>query len=259
MKNIKKPAMQVENAFDQSGSSPPPVQKPDTSELKARAGLMPYQARLRRLKKSGDGFKANCPFHRDHNPSLSVYRSGSEWHFKCFGSGCASGGDVIAFVMKNDGLTFSEAVQRIADECLSTKKKPTSAMRLSDDGAPRLPQEQKIAFDPQHASAALAKHQTALDYLATRGISKDAAIRRGLGFFDFPGVGPCIAVSYPGGHVKFRATEPQDKGKKWRALGSPNDCLYGIDSVPTSATTITSNCPTVVSELCAISHSEKLD
>jgi DNA primase len=36
------------------------------------------------LKKSGRGYIALCPFHDDHNPSLSVYtgRTGT-WQFKC--------------------------------------------------------------------------------------------------------------------------------------------------------------------------------
>ncbi len=260
MTKAEKLARQTENAYQDSGGSPPPVQKQDTSDLKARAGLTPYRSRIPSLKKSGKEYKARCPFHRDHNPSLSVYRSGSEWHFKCFGSGCSSGGDVIEFVMKLDGLEFPDALRRIADECLATEKKgPSSATRSSDEGPPPPPQEQGIAFDPQKASTALAKNQTALHYLATRGISKDAALRRGLGLFAFPGLGPCIAVAYPEGHVKFRAIEPEDKDKKWRALGKPNDCLYGIESVDTSSSANPSKLLIVESELDQITASEHLD
>jgi hypothetical protein len=162
--------------------------------------------------------------------------------------------------MKLDGLEFPATLQRIADECLDTRKKePTLVTRLSEEVPPPPPQEQKIAFDPQKASTALAINQIALDYLATRGISKDAAIHRGLGFFDFPGLGPCIAISYPEGHGKFRAIEPQHKEKKWRALGSPNNCLYGVESIDTSTSANPSRLLIVESELDQITASEHLD
>ncbi len=47
------------------------------------------------LKPSGDIFIGLCPFHDDHNPSLSVTREG---YFKCFG--CNKRGSVIDLCMK---------------------------------------------------------------------------------------------------------------------------------------------------------------
>ena len=62
------------------------------------------------LKKTGSSYIGLCPFHNEKTPSFSV--SPRRGIFKCFG--CGEGGDVIGFVMKNENLTFYEAVSRLA-------------------------------------------------------------------------------------------------------------------------------------------------
>ena len=54
--------------------------------------------------------KGLCPFHDEKSPSFHVEGRGL---FHCFG--CGVGGDVIAFVQRTDGLSFAEAVERLAD------------------------------------------------------------------------------------------------------------------------------------------------
>lgn len=40
---------------------------------------------LRKFKKSGVGYMACCPFHKDHNPSFSIAKDKPLWN--CFGCG----------------------------------------------------------------------------------------------------------------------------------------------------------------------------
>ena len=54
--------------------------------------------------------KALCPFHPDKNPSLSISENKGLWH--CFV--CGFGGDIFTFVMKAEGMLFSEAVKIMA-------------------------------------------------------------------------------------------------------------------------------------------------
>jgi DNA primase len=64
------------------------------------------------LKGAGGGQKKGlCPFHDEKTPSFHV--TPSRGYFHCFG--CQTGGDVIAFVMKIDHLTFMETIERLAE------------------------------------------------------------------------------------------------------------------------------------------------
>jgi DNA primase len=64
-----------------------------------------------RLKKTGTRYSGLCPFHTEKTPSFSVnpdYRI-----FICFG--CGEKGSVFDFVMKIEGMTFSEALRSVAE------------------------------------------------------------------------------------------------------------------------------------------------
>ena len=64
------------------------------------------------LKSAGGGQKKGlCPFHDEKTPSFHV--TPNRGYFHCFG--CQTGGDVIAFVMKMNHLTFTETIERLAE------------------------------------------------------------------------------------------------------------------------------------------------
>jgi len=69
------------------------------------------------LKGAGGGQKKGlCPFHDEKTPSFHV--TPSRGYFHCFG--CQTGGDVIAFMMKIDHLTFTETITFSRENWLST-------------------------------------------------------------------------------------------------------------------------------------------
>src|SRR5438128_7795473 len=65
------------------------------------------------LKGAGSAFKGLCPFHSEKTPSFSVHREKQIFH--CFG--CGAGGDVFAFVMLAEKVSFPEAVRIVAEKC----------------------------------------------------------------------------------------------------------------------------------------------
>lgn len=71
------------------------------------AGLIGADVALKRAGKAQTGC---CPFHGERTPSFNVY----EKHFHCFG--CGEHGNAFDFVRKNDGVSFPEAVRRLAAE-----------------------------------------------------------------------------------------------------------------------------------------------
>ena len=63
------------------------------------------------LKKKGREMVGLCPFHDDHKPSMNV--NSVKQIFKCFA--CGAGGDVLKFVQMRENLTFSQAIERLAE------------------------------------------------------------------------------------------------------------------------------------------------
>ncbi|WP_241503884.1 CHC2 zinc finger domain-containing protein [Ferruginivarius sediminum] len=73
------------------------------------AGLVGGVVKLRR---HGRRYWGLCPFHAEKTPSFSVMPD--KGFYYCFG--CGAGGDAIAFVRAIEGLSFSEAVERLTGE-----------------------------------------------------------------------------------------------------------------------------------------------
>ena len=63
------------------------------------------------LSRAGRSFKARCPFHQERTPSFIVTPERGTFH--CFG--CGAGGDVFAFLMKMESLSFTEAAEKLAE------------------------------------------------------------------------------------------------------------------------------------------------
>ena len=63
-------------------------------------------------RKSGRNFVAPCPFHAERTPSFVVFPDRGSW--RCFGA-CATGGDVFAFVMRIEGLSYPNALKLMAE------------------------------------------------------------------------------------------------------------------------------------------------
>ena len=83
-------------------------------EIKARTDLADLIASYGiAVKSAGASKKACCPFHHEKTPSFNINESKGFYH--CFG--CGESGDAIKFVQKMEGLTFVEAVKKLADAC----------------------------------------------------------------------------------------------------------------------------------------------
>src|SRR5258708_29870995 len=63
-----------------------------------------------KLKKRGRNYMARCPFHQERTPSFSV--NPEMGVFKCFG--CGVGGDAFKFLMLTEGLSYPEAIRKLA-------------------------------------------------------------------------------------------------------------------------------------------------
>lgn len=74
-----------------------------------------------------------CPFHDDHNPSLTLSKDGRTW--KCWA--CDEHGDAIDFIEKFEGLTFLEAVNKLAGgRGIGPRRSPARPLRIAPESAP---------------------------------------------------------------------------------------------------------------------------
>jgi len=79
-------------------------------EIRARIGLADVIRGRVRLVSKGREFQGLCPFHNEKTPSFTVNEQKGFYH--CFG--CGAHGSVFDFVMQSEGLSFRDAVEKLA-------------------------------------------------------------------------------------------------------------------------------------------------
>ncbi|PZG37532.1 DNA primase, partial [Spongiactinospora gelatinilytica] len=83
----------------------------DIAHVRERSPIADVVGEHIQLRNAGGGnLKGLCPFHEEKSPSFNVTPARGYWY--CFG--CGEGGDVITFVRRLEHLTFSEAIERLA-------------------------------------------------------------------------------------------------------------------------------------------------
>src|SRR3984957_10717244 len=95
-----------------SSASVLPIPLDFLEELRRRLILSCVVSKRVRLTKKGREFEGLCPFHNEKTPSFFVNDDKALYH--CFG--CGAHGDVLSFVINTEGLSFPEAVERLAGE-----------------------------------------------------------------------------------------------------------------------------------------------
>lgn len=83
----------------------------EINEIRAKADIVDVVSRYIPITRKGKGFYATCPFHDDHDPSMSI--SQDKQIYKCFV--CGAGGNVFSFVKNYEQISFLEAVYKVAD------------------------------------------------------------------------------------------------------------------------------------------------
>lgn len=79
-------------------------------EIVARCDIVSVVNEYVPLKRKGSNYQGLCPFHNEKTPSFSV--SPGKQIFHCFG--CGKGGNVFRFIMEIEGISFMEAVEKLA-------------------------------------------------------------------------------------------------------------------------------------------------
>ncbi len=79
-------------------------------ELRAKISIVDVVGSKVKLVRKGREYQACCPFHNEKTPSFTVNEAKGFYH--CFG--CGAHGDIIKFEMDANGLSFIDAVEKLA-------------------------------------------------------------------------------------------------------------------------------------------------
>jgi DNA primase len=146
-------------------------------QIRAGVDIGELVGRFVNLKKSGVNWKGLCPFHGEKTPSFMVNPAKGIFH--CFG--CGVGGDAFGFVMRQDKLSFPEAVRALAKQ--TGVALPDDRERTADDsGRDELLRVMELAARFYEDTLWTATGERARRYLDERGIAPEIAKRFRLGY-----------------------------------------------------------------------------
>lgn len=147
-------------------------------EVRRRTDLVALVARRVKLVRKGRVMWGCCPFHGEKSPSFKV--ENERRLYKCFG--CGAGGDAFKWLMETEGMSFPEAVEKLAGEA------GVELPKWSPEDEAR-EQKKKSLYDIVELAAAFYQDQLfadagrhARDYLKGRGLDGAAARQFRLGY-----------------------------------------------------------------------------
>ncbi len=147
-------------------------------QLRERVSLVDVVSRHVKLQRRGREYVGLSPFKQERTPSFTVVPDKGFFH--CFSSG--EHGDVIGFLMRLEGLSFPEAVEKLAQAA------GLEVPRESPEAAAQARRRRGL-LDAIEAAAAFYERQLrlpagrrAMDYLRGRGLDDDTIGRFRLGF-----------------------------------------------------------------------------
>ncbi len=88
------------------------ISRETVEEIKEKVSLLETASKYLSFKKSGQNYFAVCPFHSEKTPSFCI-KEGRDFYY-CFG--CGASGDIFSLVMKLEGISYPEAIEKLAKE-----------------------------------------------------------------------------------------------------------------------------------------------
>ncbi len=147
-------------------------------EIRNRLPASAVVGRKVRLKKAGREWRGLSPFNAEKTPSFYVNDQKQFYH--CFSSG--KHGDIFTFLMETEGLSFPEAVERLAAEAGVDLPKASAASRVQETRRRGLHEVMELAADFFEASLRDRIGAKARDYLDRRALTPEIRERFRIGY-----------------------------------------------------------------------------
>jgi DNA primase len=149
------------------------VMDPATIErVRDRTDIVELIRETVKLSPAGRTYKGLCPFHQEKTPSFHV--SAERGRFHCFG--CNEDGDAFRFLQLSEGLSFVEAVRRLAERAGITIVESAHDPQARE--AADAQRRRQLLYDVNAAAAAFFERMLLEHPLAATG--RDELARRGL-------------------------------------------------------------------------------
>jgi DNA primase len=157
------------------------IREADVNLVRERARIDDVVRDYVNLKSAGGGsLKGLCPFHDERSASFHV--TPARGYFHCFG--CQESGDVFTFIRKIEGMTFVEAIEKLAQKFnVPIHYEETGAAPDKQAGLKtRLLEAHKAAAAFYVQQLATPAAETGRQFLLGRGFDSAAAAHFGVGF-----------------------------------------------------------------------------
>src|SRR5215211_6273286 len=147
-------------------------------ELKARLPVSEVVGRRVTLKKAGREWRGLSPFNKEKTPSFFVNDQKQAW----FDFSSQKNGSIFDFVMMTDGVTFPEAVERLASMAGVPLPRSTPEAEAREERRKTLHEVVELAAKFFEATLAARAGAKARGYLADRGIEPKTQLRFRVGY-----------------------------------------------------------------------------
>jgi DNA primase len=152
-------------------------------QLRAQVDIVRVASDYVRLRRVGKRHSGLCPFHNEKTPSFSINQE--HQFFICFG--CGAKGDVFKFVEMIEGLTFWEALKKLADQHGIALPKQSFASDEETRARAALYEMHEIAFEHFRRNLAGPNGASVRSYIEKRGVAESSIEKFGLGLADSSG------------------------------------------------------------------------
>ena len=147
----------------------------NTDIIKDKINILDVVTPYVKLEKAGKTWKGKSPFNNEKTPSFFV--NPEKGFFYCFSSG--KGGDIFTFIQEMEKIEFGEALKLLAERAgvtlhntQHTHEEHSHEQRLFDI----------LDVATKWYEVNLRKNKDAIDYLLSRGLTKDTIIKFRIGF-----------------------------------------------------------------------------
>lgn len=155
-------------------------------DVLSRSNIVTIVGQYVQLKKSGNhNYSGLCPFHNEKTPSFTVTED--KQFYYCFG--CSAGGNVFNFVKEIEGISFDEAVLKVAE--MEQIQLPDNLQQVASSQnefkyQPLIALHEKAEEIYHHILLHTITGAEALSYLLNRGLTEELIKEFKIGFAPSP-------------------------------------------------------------------------